>query len=73
MNFVSAAEFARQMRELAENNTYISNGVEKEIDSETFHKQADELICRTLRCLGYDIGINIYEQLPKYYSKKQNQ
>ena len=69
MNFMSAAEFSRQMKELVENNTYISNGVEKELDSEKFHKQADGLLCKALRSLGYDVGVNIFEKYPKHYSK----
>ena len=69
MNFVSAADFEREVKELLEDNTYISNGVEKERDCEAFHKQTDELMIRTLRSLGYDVGLNIIEKVPRYYSK----
>lgn len=69
MMFVNAADFQKSMQELIENNSYISNGVEKERDFENFHKQADDLMCRTLRTLGYDKGVDVYEKIPKYYSK----
>lgn len=69
MIFVSAADFERSVKELLENNTYISNGVEKERDCETFHKQVDELMIKTLRTLGYDAGLDIIEKVPRYFSK----
>lgn len=70
MNFVSAADFEKSVKELLEDNTYISNGVEKERDCENFHKQTDDLMIRTLRSLGYDAGLNIMEKVPRYYSKE---
>ena len=69
MMFISASEFENTMKELIEKNSYISNGVEKERDFENFHKEADELMCRALRSLGYDKGVDLYEKIPRYYSK----
>ena len=68
--FISAGEYERAMKELAGDNAYMTNGVNTEYDSETFHKQADELMCKVLRGLGYSAGCDIYEKIPKHYSKE---
>ena len=68
-NFLSAADFLREMKEIAGNNAYMTNGVNTEYDSETFHKQADELMCKALISQGYEAGVELYRKIPKYYSK----
>lgn len=68
-NFISASEFLKQMKEIAGSNAYMTNGVNSEYDSETFHKQADELMCKALISQGYEAGVEIFNKIPKYYSK----
>lgn len=38
------------------------------LDTETGHMEADRLLCETLRRLGYDKAIDIFESLPKWYA-----
>lgn len=35
---------------------------------EQFHIQADELLCDTLRALGYDSAVKIFENADRWYS-----
>jgi len=37
-------------------------------DVESGHMEADRLLCETLRRLGYDKAIDIFESLPKWYA-----
>ena len=61
MNLITAAEFERKMREIEVEN--IKTG-----DRERCHKQADELLCKTLKSLGYESGIRIYKGMDKDYA-----
>lgn len=69
MDMIFAAELERQMKQLLEDNTHMLTGVSKVYDTEKIHRQADELLCKTLRSLGYDSAVNIYEKIPKHYSE----
>lgn len=53
----SAKGFANEMRRINRNN-----------DTEMAHILADELMCKLLRELGYDEGVDIFEQMDKWYS-----
>lgn len=51
MNLITAAEFERKMKAIAE---------DPELDAEDKHIQADSLLCETLNSLGYSAGIFIF-------------
>lgn len=53
----SAKGFANEMRRIDRDN-----------DTEMAHILADELMCKLLRELGYDEGVDIFEQMDKWYS-----
>lgn len=57
---ITPAEFEDRMK-------YYANHVE-EIGEEMIHVKADELMCAVLRDLGYVKGVEIFEQMPKWYS-----
>lgn len=61
MNLITAAEFERKMRAIEVENIKIG-------DRELYHKQADELLCKTLESLGYEAGIEIYKRIGKDYA-----
>ena len=50
--------FANEMRRIDRNN-----------DTEMAHILADELMCKLLRELGYGEGVDIFEQMDKWYSQ----
>lgn len=54
---MSAEEFARRMKEIAEsgNGSYIN------------HRDADELMCEALYEFGYDEGVDIYRNIDKLF------
>lgn len=37
-------------------------------DEEICHTLMDDLMCETLRSLGYEKGIDIFEETPKWYA-----
>lgn len=53
----SAKGFANEMRRIDRNN-----------DTEMAHILADEMMCKLLRELGYNEGVDIFEQMSKWYS-----
>ena len=57
-------DFAKAMKDIE--NKY--EGEEKSISVEEMHREMDELLCKTLRNLGFGEGIDIYEQNPKWYA-----
>lgn len=60
---MSPEEFADKMIEIA---SYADEyGY---FDDEVAHVKADNLMCALLRSLGYQEGVRIFENLPKYYS-----
>lgn len=55
---ISPKEFAEKMGQIAE---------EKD-DTEVCHVKMDDYICEVLRTLGYEEGVKIFEDTPKWYS-----
>lgn len=41
---------------------------EKYIDVEITHAEADDLMCEMLRELGYGEGVDVFEDMPKWYA-----
>jgi len=54
---MSAEEFYERMKELTKCNY-----------EEQFHIEADDLMCLLLRQLGYEKGVEVFENTPKWYS-----
>ncbi len=52
-------EFARRMREIAQS---------AEDDPEVGHLKADNLMIELLRSLGYGEGVNIFDEMPRWYA-----
>lgn len=59
---VTPDEFAERMKRIAENENNIF------IDQEDSHRAADDLMCELLYDLGYKKGIEIFEDMPKWYA-----
>lgn len=57
-------EFADKMREIPN----ILNERGRSWDKEDSHRIADAYMCELLRELGYDEGVKIFENMPKWYS-----
>ena len=67
---ITPESFAEQMREISETE-YIYNEkmcMSFGIDEETRHIMADDLICEVLESLGYADGVNVFREMPKWYS-----
>ena len=58
MTVISPTEFERRMREIDETSS----------NEEEAHIRADDLLCETLRQLGYEKGVEIFENMGKWYS-----
>lgn len=58
---ITAEEFAEQMKAIAE-------GLDKFYDEEIAHISADALMMETLMDLGYGEGVEIFENLHKWYA-----
>ena len=54
-------EFASKMKEIFSKESYPN-------DYEEQHREADKLMCETLRRLGYSEGVEVFEKAKKYYS-----
>lgn len=37
-------------------------------DPETRHAESDALLCEVLTSLGYEAGVKLFEQMPKWYA-----
>lgn len=57
------AEFERRMSEISE---FHLPGYS--CDPEWQHGEADDLMCKVLRELGYTAGVEIFERMRKWYS-----
>ena len=57
---ITAAEFERRMREI--NKDRIRNQ-----DEEKSHLEADRLMCEVLKSLGYEVGVRVFEGMPRWY------
>lgn len=60
---MSPEEFADKMTKIASHVDEFGH-----FDDEVVHIKADDLMCDLLRSLGYQEGVHIFENLPKYYS-----
>lgn len=59
---ITPAEFERRMQELHE-------GAERgDYDYEISHARADGLMCDVLQQFGYEKGVEIFENMGKWYS-----
>ena len=58
IKMMSPEEFAKKMQEIAE---------ECGGDCEASHSTMDDLMCQVLRELGYDEGVEIFEDTEKWY------
>lgn len=56
---ISKSDFAERMKKISE---------DKNLGNEDQHIKADKLMCRVLRQSGYGKGIEIYNQLNKFYA-----
>lgn len=49
-------------------NKHFSEGHRDVMDVELFHIEADDLMCQLLIELGYDKGVEIFLDAPKWYA-----
>lgn len=61
---MSAEEFKEQMKAIL--TTHSDESFENSMEER--HKIADDLMCKTLRKLGYGDGVDIFEEMPKWYA-----
>lgn len=63
MKLISPEEFEAEVRR-------IINDAHKTLifDDETLHIDLDDLLCETLKSLGYEKGVDLYNEVPKYYA-----
>lgn len=61
MNVITPAQLEDMMNDILEK-------AEKSGDKEMAHREADELLCRTLDSLGYGAGVKIFAKLHKWYA-----
>lgn len=58
---IGRIEFATRMG-------YLADELEKEGDLEETHMQMDALMCETLESIGYEEGVRIFKEAPKWYA-----
>ena len=63
MDMITAAEFEREMKKI---KAELDNKSDLK-DFEKAHVDADNLLCKVLKSLGYDAGVKVYEELEKFY------
>ncbi len=56
---ISPEEFYQKMLKIKE---------DKEYDKEGVHREMDDLVCEVLESLGYEKGINVFNDTDKWYS-----
>ena len=64
MDYMTPAAFEDAMRDIVKGSEY-GDG---KFSPETFHINADELMCKVLTSLGYEAGVKIFENTEKWYS-----
>lgn len=57
MIMITPAEFEDEMRKLS-----------NDFDQEHKHRKADELMCEILNQFGYSVGVEIFNNMNKWYS-----
>lgn len=60
--------FARKMGEIADMLDKGEDACGRIIDQEDAHRMADKLMCDVLRHLGFGAGVEIFENMPKWYA-----
>ena len=65
---ISPKQFAKEMTKIKDFaiREYVDEAAN--IDLVMLHIQADNLLCETLRSLGYGDGVDVYHRINKYYS-----
>lgn len=63
-NVINPEEFAKEMKNLQEK----LNTEDLYFEKEQVHKEMDNLMCELLIELGYEKGINIFKDTPKWYA-----
>lgn len=61
MNVITPAQLEDMMNDIFERS-------EKSEDKEASHREADELLCKTLDSLGYGAGVKIFSKIHKWYA-----
>lgn len=61
---ITPAEFEDKMKDM---EYRLKNRVEGYYEEEA-HIDADNLMCKVLKDLGYEKGVEIFERMPKWYS-----
>ena len=46
----------------------IQQTIATSLDSKERHQKLDDLLCKVLISFGYEIGVNLYNSVPKFYS-----
>jgi len=65
---ISAEEFKKLMEIILADSVYSHSSEKPEYDSTKGHERMDELMCYTLRSLGYGEGVDIFEDSERWYS-----
>lgn len=55
-------EFKNKMQKISDQQG------EVHVDIEITHAEADDLMCELLRELGYGEGVDVFEDMPKWYA-----
>ena len=56
---ITPAEFCRKMKEIEDNDN---------LDTESAHGDADDLMCSLLEALEYDQGVKVFRGMDKWYA-----
>ena len=64
---MSPDEFKERMQKASEITYTFTTGL-TQFDAESAHSEGDDLMCQVLRELGYGEGIDIFEQMEKWYA-----
>ena len=68
MDMISAAEFERRMKEILERKPLDNKPESCAASVAGKHEDADDLMCKTLKSLGYSAGVEIFEKMEKWYA-----
>ena len=68
MTLVTAAEFERRMKEIADRKPVNASTESGAALIASTHEDADDLMCEVLKSMGYDAGVKIFEGMNKYYA-----
>lgn len=68
MTLVTAAEFERRMKEIADRKPVNTSIESSSALIASTHEDADDLMCEVLKSMGYDAGVKIFEEMSKFYA-----